>query len=56
MTHPSSDDVLDRYAEVLESLGAETVAHDLMYYLPTDDVPEFNLGDFAEWLSRNYDL
>lgn len=54
--HPSSDDVLDRYYRVLDSLGAETVAENIANYLPTDDVPEFNLGDFADCLARAYDL
>lgn len=54
--HPSSDDVLDRFYRVLDSLGAETVAQNIANYLPCGDVPEFNLGDFADWLARAYDL
>ena len=54
--HPHPDDVLDRFYRVLDLLGAEAVAQNIANYLPCDDVPEFNLGDFADWLARAYDL
>ncbi len=56
MAHPSVEDVLDRYYYVLDCLGAETVAQDIANYLPCGEVPDFNLGDFADWLARAYDL
>ncbi len=54
--HPDPDDVQGRFQAVRDSLDPDTILDELARYLPTDDVPEFNLGDFADWLSRMYDL
>ncbi len=52
--HPDYDDVQERFQDIREQLGDQTIIDALTGYLPTDDVPEFNLGDFSDWLERLY--
>lgn len=54
MNHPTYTQVQDRFSDLLGELGADTIADALSDYLPTDDVPEYNLWDFCEYLDRLY--
>ena len=54
MIHPTAETVQDRFYELRQQLGDTVIVDALTGYLPTDDVPEFNLWDFSEWLERLY--
>lgn len=56
MPHPSVDEVQGVFDAVRLALPDKTIVDALTMYLPCDDVPTFNLGDFAEYLIRMYDL